>query len=97
MVHSISINELYSIKNKKELSCIKTFNVILEKCYKKIKAITEVGGTNMIYDIPHFLLGFPLYDINKCIVYVIKSLKKNGFFVLTSSWNKNTIYIYHGV
>jgi len=97
MVQTISINELYNIKNKKELSCIKTFNIILEKCYKKIKSITEVGGSNMIYDIPYFLLGFPLYDIDKCIAYISKSLKKNGFMVLTSSWNKNIIYISWGI
>jgi uncharacterized protein YijF (DUF1287 family) len=90
----ISIADLYSMKNKKDKIKITTFNVIIEKCHTKIKTIAQQGGMNVFYEIPYVLLGYPLYDINECIDYVIESLRKNTLLVqILPHPNNNTIYI----
>jgi hypothetical protein len=90
----ISIAELYSMKNKKEKIKYNTFNVIIDKCHSKIKSIAAQGGMNVFFEIPHVMIGYPLYDINECIEYVVEALRKNGLLVQILPYpNFNTIYI----
>lgn len=94
MQPQISLSELYSMKSKKDKIKINTFNVILGKCHVKIKKIAEQGGMNLFYEIPHFLLGYPLYDINDCVEYIVECLRKSGFLVqILPKPNNYTIYI----
>ena len=92
-MNKISIIELYEIKKKKEIKSSKVFNHILEICNKKIKLITEQGGMCIYYKIPKIILGFPLYDYNNCVEYIIKQLKLSGLFVIQLP-NPNNEYIY---
>ena len=94
MYPQISISELYNMKNKKDGIKTNTFNVIIAKCHTKIKTIASQGGMNIFYEIPHLLLGYPLYDINECTKYVTEALRKNGLLVQTLPFPNNyTIYI----
>jgi len=90
----ISLSELYQLKNKKDKIKTNTYNVILEKCHSKIKRIAEHGGMNIFFQVPFVMIGYPLYDINDCIDYIVKALRKNGLLVqIMSKPNNNTIYI----
>lgn len=90
----ISISELYSLKSKKDKIKLNTFNVILNKCHTKIKAIASQGGMNIFFEIPYVLLGYPLYNINECVEYIVDALRKNGMMVQVLPYpNQNTIYI----
>lgn len=90
----ISISELYSMKNKKDKIKFNTFDVILGKCHAKIKNIAGQGGMNIFFEVPFVLLGYPLYDINECIDYIVDALRKNGLLVqILPHPNHNTIYI----
>ena len=94
MYPQISISELYTMKNKKDEIKTSTFNIIIEKCHAKIKTIAAQGGMNIFYEIPHVLLGYPLYNVNECLEYVIDALRKNGLLVQTLPYPNNfTIYI----
>jgi hypothetical protein len=91
---SISIADLYSMKNKKQQIRINTFNIILEKCHNKIKTIASQGGMNVFFEIPYFLLGYPLYNVFECCDYTVDALRKNGLMVqILPHPNNNTIYI----
>lgn len=91
---SLSIHELYNIKKSKDKKQLLCFEHILEICFKKIKRIAELGGLNIYFAIPHMLIGYPLYDFEKCSEYVIKILKKKGFLVRRMSVPYNdTVYI----
>lgn len=82
------------MKNKKEKIRTNTFNTILEKCHAKIKTIASQGGMNIFYEIPYIMIGYPLYNINECIEYIVDALRKNGLLVqILSHPNNNTIYI----
>jgi hypothetical protein len=90
----ISIAELYSMKNKKDKIKFEIFNVILKKCHTKIKSVAGQGGMNIFFEIPYVMVGYPLYDINECIEYIVEALRKNGLLVQVLPYpNHNTIYI----
>ncbi len=94
MPPTISISELYSIKNNKDKVKFVSFDLIIEKCHLKIKNTALNGGMNIFFEVPFFLLGKPLYKINECIDYIISALKNNGLFVqLLPPPNNNILYI----
>ena len=88
----ISLYDLYEIKKKKDNKVNEAFNIILNSCNKRIKIIAELGGQSLYYTIPPIIIGFPLYNYNNCIAYIIKSIQKNGLYVSLLP-NNNTIYI----
>lgn len=94
MPPQLSIADLYSLKNKKDKIKTSTFDVIIEKCHAKIKAIAAQGGMNIFYEIPYIMIGYPLYNINECIEYVVEALRNNGLLVQILPYpNNNNIYI----
>ncbi len=92
-MNKITIFELYEIKKKKENKISIVFNHILEICNKKIKLIAEQGGMCLYYKIPRVIIGYPLYDYNNCVEYIIKQLKNSGLYVFQLP-NPNNEYIY---
>ena len=94
MPPKISLAELYTLKDKKELSKYITFDNIINICHKKIKNTATIGGMNIFYEIPYYIYGKPLYNIEDCIKYVVESLRNNGFFIqILPEPNTNMIYI----
>jgi hypothetical protein len=91
-MNKISLHDLYEIKKKKDNKVCEAFNVILNGCNKKIKKIAELGGQSVYYVIPPMIIGYPLYDYNKCLNYIITNLQKSGLYVSIIP-NKNVIYI----
>jgi Family of unknown function (DUF5759) len=81
MPPQININELYSIQKKKKQKRTVCFDKILELCHNRIKSIAESNGQNTFYEIPGILAGYPLYDLNECLEYIVDALRKNGFLV----------------
>jgi hypothetical protein len=81
MPPQININELYSIQKKKKQKRTICFDKILELCHNRIRTIAESNGQNTFYEIPGILAGYPLYDLNECLEYIVDALRKNGFLV----------------
>ncbi len=90
----LSIAELYNLVNKKDKIKHNTFNHIIEKCHNKIKTIASQGGMDVFYQIPYVVYGFPLYNIDDCIEYIVSKLRENGFLVQILPYpNSDTLYI----
>lgn len=88
------ISELYSMKNKKEETKIKTYDNIIERCHSKIKLVASQGGMNVFFEVPYIVIGFPLYKIEDCVEYIVNALRTNGLLVqVLPHPNSNTIYI----
>lgn len=77
----INIFELQNSINKKENLRISTYEKILERCHQKIKNAASNEQYFVIYDVPHYIVGLPLYNLNNCIEFIITQLKENGFKV----------------
>uniref|UniRef100_A0A6C0D8R2 Uncharacterized protein n=1 Tax=viral metagenome TaxID=1070528 RepID=A0A6C0D8R2_9ZZZZ len=69
------------INNQKERDKIKfkTFEKIFNSIEKKITLASASNFYYVWYEIPEFIIGFPLYNLKECTQFVIKKLKKNGF------------------
>ncbi len=98
----INIDELNKINEERYKRRLEIYDKVLQRCHERIKtvAFSPRGGTFCFYIVPNILFGVPIYDINTCIVYMVKHLIKNGFEVnythpnlLYISWlnRKNTI------
>ena len=77
----VKAKDLLKLQKKRE-SKKKT---IYQKVYAKVeKKIVLTSNTNYYlcwYSVPEFMIGTPLYRLDKCIEYIIKKLEKNGFKV----------------
>ena len=76
------------LQNKKK---VKTFNKVLNKCYNRIKFAAKKNAEWCFFTVPNYLVGVPLYNINDCIIYIIKQLVNGGFLVKYT--HPNLIYI----
>ena len=77
----LNINELFNDQTKKEKHKEEIYDNVLKQCHKKILRAAKLNPyTNYcFYVIPKFIYGIPLYDLNKCINYLVINLSKNGF------------------
>lgn len=79
-----------SIQEKKN-SQMRHFEKVLELCYRAIKQSADMSYTHCIFEVPEFLIGHPIYDINECIVYILRKLQENEYQV--AYYFPRTIYI----
>jgi len=76
---SLNINDLYESMYNKNLNRYQKFDDILKCIHNRIKFNAKYERTFCFYQIPIFIIGVPLYNINDLTNYLINSLKKNGF------------------
>ena len=79
---SLNINDLYRNHHKKNEVRIRIFDDILKKIHLRIKYNASNEKMYCFYNIPEFIIGVPLYDIDELKMYLINSLKKDGFKLL---------------
>ena len=79
-----------SIQEKKNAQ-VHHFNKVLELCFRSISQSADMNCTHCIFEVPEFLIGHPLYDINECIVYILRKLQEQEYQV--SYYFPRTIYI----
>ena len=95
---SLNIKDLNNSINKRHLKRLELYNSILEKVHHRIKYNAELEKTYCFYNIPEFIIGTPLYNVEELKNYIITALKKNGFMLLHIepnwlfiSWNVSEI------
>ena len=77
----LNIYELQNTIYKKQQTRINVFSKVLEKCHFKIQSAAKKELYNCIYEVPEYVVGLPLYNINDCIDYIMRQLTENGFKV----------------
>jgi hypothetical protein len=75
------INILIDDQYKQQQKKLDVYNKILNKIYNKIKIVNKRKKTDLIYEIPNYIFGFPLYNNRTCTVFIISSMRKKGFLV----------------
>jgi len=78
----IDMKELYAPINDKYIKELQLYDNILKKCHSRILFNSKNNRTYCFYQIPEFMIGIPLYDVEKLKKYIINSLKSNGFELL---------------
>ena len=85
------LNELKEKRNYIDTQLNDIAHSITNMCINSIKLINTNGVTNFIYEVPPFLIGYPLYNIKHVSYSVNKKLKKLG--LNTVFFKPNKIYI----
>lgn len=76
---SLNINSLYETIYENNLKRYEKFDNILKKLHNRIKHTAKNEKTFCFFQIPEFIIGVPLYNIEDLKEYLIKSLQKDGF------------------
>jgi hypothetical protein len=77
-----SIESLIQEKNIKDNSKQEIFNIVLKKCIDKIIYTNRhTDKTFVIFEVPKILIGYPSYDINSCIRFLIAELSRKKYLV----------------
>ncbi len=79
---SLNISELYEPSNNKKIRKLRQYDNILKKVHHKIRYSADNNRTYCTYNVPSFIIGEPLYDVNELKQYIVSSLTKNGFKLL---------------
>jgi len=87
----LKMSDLYKEINSKKIKKLETFDSILKKCHKRIMYNSKLERTYCFFNIPEFIFGVPLYDINELTKYMVNSLVTNGFKV--KYFDPNVIFI----
>lgn len=80
-MNRLNILELHRTINEKKMRHHMSFEEVLKSCHKRILAQTDLKKMNMFYEVPLFVVGYPLFDISECLEFLIKELESNGFLV----------------
>lgn len=78
---SLNILELHRTINEKKSLKNEVFEKLLSRCHRRIEMMAENQKVKCFFEVPEFVVGYPLYDVTKCIEYMLDALKKNGFLV----------------
>ena len=78
---SLNILELHRTINEKKTLKNEVFERVLSKCHRRIELNAENQKLKCFFEVPEFVVGYPLYDIKTCIEFTLNSLNKNGFLV----------------
>jgi len=95
------ISKLYYSQENRNTLRLSVSREIVRRVHSRIELISNHGhrtDTSCIFEIPRYLVGFPIYDINVVASFVVETLSKEGFFIqrltesqLLISWDKKYI------
>lgn len=89
--YSVNVGQLREKFQERCKNRIKIYEKILEKCYKRISALANKDEVFCLFQVPEFVIGYPLYNLPYCAAYIINNLKKNGYGA--KFYNPNIIFI----
>lgn len=77
----LNISELRNTAHEKRRRRIETFDRLLEMCHKRIRRAAELEKFECEYDVPEYVMGLPLFNVNDCLDHIMNRLRTNGFQV----------------
>ena len=87
----IDANKLREEKKRRDNLKYNTFKNILNIINKKIIIANHGNSSEIVYQVPQFLLGHPTYKINECVDFLIEKLNESNY--ITTFYNPNILVI----
>lgn len=77
-----NIHNLHNEKNVKEKIKTEAYILVLNKCIEKIVYTNKhTDQTYIFFDVPRFLIDYPFYDMNSCVMFIMNKLVPNNYTV----------------
>lgn len=92
----LNIDELYETRKKNNLTRLDIYGKLLVKIHNKIKTASRLRNSENFctYIMPEVLIGYPNYNLEECLIFIIDKLQIDGFLtryihpnLLMISWN----------
>lgn len=77
----LNILELHRTINEKNMKKTETYEKVLEICHRKITLGSQTKQLRCMFEVPEYVPGYPIFDLNSCIKFLLTTLKANGFLV----------------
>lgn len=77
----ISVDEISRRTEQKQRLKKETYIKLYDQVSRKIRQSVEFGGKHAQYQVPSFLMGYPMFDRNKATLYIKRQLERGGFDV----------------
>jgi hypothetical protein len=87
----IKARDLIFQQKEKEKNKYKIYDKIYELIEKKIIAASTYNYYYTLYEIPEFLIGYPIYSLDDCSIYIQNKLKSNEFKI--EFYKPNIVFI----
>ena len=90
----MNATDIQKFLHEREKNRLQVYENILQKCNIKIQNAVLRDEEFTVITIPDFIIGFPTYNFQNCIKYVIFKLKQNNFKV--KYYYPNALQIFWG-
>jgi|TARA_Y100000992_G_C21274337_1_gene499004 hypothetical protein len=89
----LNIDELYERKKEVDTNRLKLYNKLISKVHHRIKVSSRQQYDNEFcyFVMPEILIGYPNYNYQECLMYILNNLQDDGF--LTKYVHPNLILI----
>jgi hypothetical protein len=77
----IRAEEIQQVEQRRRQLLKDTYKHILFLCTRKIKYSVSMAQKYVVFEIPNFVVGFPMYDLQKCTEYIMRQLVNLGYTV----------------
>jgi hypothetical protein len=91
-VLTVTAKELNKLIDQRKAEKDAVFENIFQTCLQRIVKTARNQRYRCVYEVPDFVLGFPIYKLNDAILYVIKRLESDCH-MMTKYMFPRTIYI----
>lgn len=96
IANQISVREIHNSSKEKMNKHKEIYITVLNRIYSRIRRCASVNMDNCKYVVPEIVIGYPLFNTRKCIMFAAKHLQVNGFDVEIDH-NMNLMNIYWGI
>ncbi len=93
-----ALKEAVNLQKRQVIRLKDMQNTILCKLSERINTLSKNGQLKFIYNVPYFLFGFPIYNIEDLTLFILQSLIKEGYCAIKVdeskifiSWDINDI------
>lgn len=95
MIDAFTAADASRVQSCRDESTQRHFDIVLKQCYDRLRYVSRMNQNECLFDVPEYMIGFPPYDQNELVNYVLKKLRNNKYHVtyqcprfLTISWPK---------
>lgn len=78
----ISVDEISKLTEKKNKLKKETYVKLYEQASRKIRQSVDFGSKVATFQVPAFLIGYPMFDRYKATAYIKRQLERGGFDVV---------------
>ena len=77
----VNVLDLYRNIHQKKMKRLSGYDAVLQKCYGRVRQANALDQMRIMFEVPDFMLGVPIYNIQHCMAYMIHQLRTHGFVV----------------